>query len=181
MKFRLKRFNIYLCTVLALGALCGCHTTREKEDKKRLTTLRLHIETNPDAPKRSGPVTIRGVTFNLESAPFLTESNIKEAKVIDVVGGFEMSLQFDRQGSWLLEQYTAAGRGKHLAVFSQWTTFPEKKLNKGRWLASPFIRTHITDGLLTFTPDATREEAEQIATGLNNVAKKIRENSIISD
>jgi hypothetical protein len=178
MKFRVKRFNIYLCTALALGLFCGCHTTREKQDKKRITTLRLHMETNPDAPKRSGPVTIHGITFNLESEPFLTEAHVKEAKVIDVVGGFEMSIQMDRQGSWLLEQYTSAGRGKHLAVFSQWTTFPEKKLNKGRWLASLFIRTHITDGLLTFTPDVTREEADQIATGLNNVAKQIQENSL---
>ena len=151
---------------------------KEKKEKTEVAMLRLHIETNPDASKRTGPAVIRGISFNIESEPFLTESSIKEAKLIDVVGGFEMSIQFDRQGSWLLEQYTSAGRGKHLAVYSQWTIFPEKELNKGRWLASPFIRTHITDGLLTFTPDATREEAETIVKGLNNVVKKIHENSL---
>ena len=191
MKFRIKRFNIYLCIVLAFGFLCGCHTTtpeeakekeKEKEDKKRVAMLRVHLETNPDASKRTGPAVIRGVTFNIESAPFLTESSIKEAKVIDVVGGFEISIQFNRQGSWLLEQYTAAGRGKHLAVFSQWTTFEEKQqLNKGRWLASPFISTHITGGLLTFTPDATREEAEHIVLGLSNQVKKLHENELLPD
>ena len=192
MKFRVRRFNIYFCVVMALGLLCGCHTTpekeKEKEEKKELAALRLHVETNPDASKRSGTAVIRGITFNIEAAPFLTEANIKEAKLIDVVGGFEISIQFDRQGSWLLEQYTAAGRGKHLAVYSEWSVPGEKqdkqekqRLNKGRWLASPYIRTHITDGLLTFTPDATREEAEMIVKGLNNQVKKLHQNSLIDD
>ena len=185
MKFRVRRFNIYLCVVLALGILCGCHTTpekeKEKEEKKEVAMLRLHIETNPDASKRTGSAVIRGITFIIESAPFLTEGNIKEAKLIDVVGGFEVSIQFDRQGSWLLEQYTSAGRQKHLAVYSQWTEPHEKQLNKGRWVASPFIHTHITDGLLTFTPDATREEAEAIVKGLNNQVKKLHQNELLPD
>ena len=110
MKFHVKRFNIYLCVVVALGFLfSGCHTTpeqakekeKEKEDKKRVAMLRVLMETNPDASKRTGPAVIRGITFTIESAPFLTESKIKEAKVIDVVGGFEISIQFDRQASWL--------------------------------------------------------------------------------
>jgi hypothetical protein len=41
-----------------------------------------------------------------------------------------------------------------------------------RWLAAPVISHRIGDGVLVFTPDATREEAEEIALGLNNVAKK---------
>ena len=48
------------------------------------------------------------------------------------------------------------------------------QLNAGRWLAAPLVQTHITDGLLVFTPDATREEADQIAAGLNTVAKKLQ-------
>jgi hypothetical protein len=181
----MERFNIYLCFVLVLGLLCGCHTTpqkeKEKEEKEELAALRVHMETNPDASKRTGSAVIRGITFNIEAAPFLTEANIKEAKLIDVVGGFEISIQFNRQGSWLLEQYTSAGRQKHLTVYSQWTETHEKQLNKGRWLASPFIRTHITDGLLTFTPDATREEAEMIVKGLNNEVKKLHQNELLPD
>ena len=30
----------------------------------------------------------------------------------------------------------------------------------------------MSDGLIQFTPDASREEADDIAIGLNNVAKK---------
>jgi hypothetical protein len=33
--------------------------------------------------------------------------------------------------------------------------------------------------VLTFTPDASREETEQIVLGLNNVAKKVREKETI--
>ena len=42
-----------------------------------------------------------------------------------------------------------------------------------RWLAAPVISHRISDGVLVFTPDATREEAEEIALGLNNVSKKV--------
>ena len=36
----------------------------------------------------------------------------------------------------------------------------------------PRIATRITDGVLAFTPDATRAEAERIVRGLNNAAIK---------
>ena len=42
------------------------------------------------------------------------------------------------------------------------------------WLAAPLIRRPIADGVLTFTPDASREEAEKIVKGLNNVTEKIK-------
>jgi hypothetical protein len=35
------------------------------------------------------------------------------------------------------------------------------------------MNKRITDGVLVFTPDTTREEAENIALGLNNVAKSL--------
>ena len=101
---------------------------------------------------------------------------MKQAKVIDVPGGYELSVQFDTEGAWLLEQYAAASRGQHIAIFSQFADPPDYKLNKGRWLAAPKITAHISNGWLIFVPDATREEAERIATGLNNVAKKLGNN-----
>src|SRR3974390_2754409 len=101
MKTRSMRFNIYLPLVAALAVLCGCHSADSK-NKKVLSTLRLHAESNVDSSKRSGPVEIHGFTLNIESAPFLTEAEVKEAKLLDVVGGFEISIQFNRQGSWLL-------------------------------------------------------------------------------
>jgi hypothetical protein len=46
-----------------------------------------------------------------------------------------------------------------------------------RWLAAPQITKHLSAGVFTFTPDATREEAERIVTGLNNVAEKVKKDS----
>lgn len=174
MIIQLKRFNIYLMLALMLSLLCGCSSEASKR-KKRVSTFRVHAEMNPDAMGRTQKVQVyRAQPFWLTvgKEPFLTEQLIKEAKVVEVLGGYALQVQFDRQGSWLLEQYTAAMRGKHLGIFSQWCDPPDEKLNQGRWLAAPLVQTHITDGLLIFTPDASREEAERIALGLNNVAKK---------
>jgi preprotein translocase subunit SecD len=175
MKIRMQRFNIYLMLALAVVLACGCQTAEGKR-KKQLSTLRLHLESNPDSANRTEAVAIGHehlVTLNVESQPFLTEANIKSAKVLDVMGGFVISLQFDRQGMWMFEEYTVANIGKHFGIFSQWVTPPEKTINKGRWLAAPKIIRRSTDGLLIFTPDTTREEADQIVLGINNVARKI--------
>ena len=50
-------------------------------------------------------------------------------------------------------------------------------LAENRWLAAPVIPSRIGNGVLTFTPDASREEADQIVLGLNNVAKKVQDKS----
>jgi hypothetical protein len=171
-----SRFNLYLVLALGLGLICGCNTTETKR-KKVLSTFRLHQEVTPDASNRSQQVNVyrdHPVAFTVDRAPFLTEVNVKEAKIIDALGGFALSIQFDRQGTWLLEEYTTANRGRHLAIFSQFDEPNEEKLNPGRWLAAPLIQNHITDGLLIFTPDASRAEVEQLVLGLNNVAKKVQ-------
>jgi len=46
----------------------------------------------------------------------------------------------------------------------------------GRWLAVPSITQRINDGVLTFTPDCSREEADELVAGLNVVAKKTQKN-----
>ncbi len=177
-----QRFNLYLMLVLGPGLICGCHTSESKraesKSKKIVALLHLHQENNPDASERTQQIAVyrdHPVTFTVDRAPFLTEGAIKEAKVIDTVGGFALSIQFDRQGSWLLEQYTSANRGRHIAVFSQFVNPNEEKINQGRWLAAPLIQNHITDGLFIFTPDASRQEAEQIALGLNHVAMRVQD------
>lgn len=171
---RLKRFNIYLlCAMLAPAALSGCKASHKKPG----ATFRLHLQANPDAGRLTQTISVfrqAPVTFTVEREPFLTEKNVAEAKVIDVMGGFDLSVRFDRQGSWLLNSYTVGNRGLYCAIFSQWTEEPEGKLNRGRWLAAQKIVKSIGNGVVTFTPDTTREEAEQIATGLNNVAKKLK-------
>ena len=41
---------------------------------------------------------------------------------------------------------------------------------------APAVSKRISDGLFVFTPDASREEADEIVMGLNNVAKKMHGN-----
>ena len=176
---RWARFNIYLVIAGAVGLLCGCHTPKNEKTKgkKPLSTLRLHQETHADAMGRTEDAFIfraAPVRITVSKDPFLTEANVKEAKVVDTPGGFALSVQFDHEGAWLLEEYSAATRGKHIAIYSQFMPPEEHKLNTGRWLAAPLIQNHIADGLLIFTPDASREETERIALGLNDVARKLQ-------
>ena len=164
MKIRFPRFNTYLIAALcALGA--GCKTTAEKE----VSTLQFHLEVTPDGTEHNSLVPIgREGTFtvNVEKAAFLNEGLVAKAAVVnDALGSFALMIQFNRKGSWMLEQYTVAHKGRRVAILSQF--------GEARWLAAPKMNNRITDGLFVFTPDATREEAERIARGLNNVAKEL--------
>ena len=81
-----------------------------------------------------------------------------------------IKIEFNSTGTVLLEQYSATNPGRHFAIFCQFG--PEQK--EQRWLAAPLINQRITDGKLVFTPDCTREEADEIVLGLNNVVSKIK-------
>jgi preprotein translocase subunit SecD len=173
MKIRWNRFNLYLVLALAAVAVCGCQIFGGTKAEKQLSTLRLHLEVNRDGTKANEPVPIyrqKPVMVNVEKEPFLTEADVAEAKVIDVVGGFALRIRFDHPGAALLEEYTTANLGRKIAIFSQFG----EKIKDCRWLAAPVIARRITDGVLTFTPDATREECEEIALGLNHVARKVQ-------
>jgi hypothetical protein len=175
MMIRWSRFNIYLVSALALGFVCGCHTEARKRNKV-VSTFRVYLEAHPGVTNNTQKVSVfrdHPIQLTLEQNPVLTEAFVKETKIIEVVGGFALQIQLDRTGGLLLEQCTTANRGLHLAIQSQFENPSEEKLNSTRWLAAPRIQSRIADGLLTFTPDATREEAERIALGLNNVAKKL--------
>ena len=175
MKIRWQAFNFYLACALGLALWVGCKTEKS-EEKKILATLKVHQEIHIDPNGHSETVTVHRdpeIKMVIDKEAFLTGAAVKEAKVIDVLGGFALQFQFDRQGTWLLEEYTAASRGRHIAIFTQFESLSEKKLNAGRWLAAPLISNIITNGQLVFTPDATREEAEHIALGLNNVARML--------
>ena len=170
-----SRFNIYLVLGVTLAVLCGCNTEQRKRDKIVATlSIYAEVERNPNTPGQEASVFRSSpMKFNIAKDPFLSEKFVKEAKVINGVGGFALQLKFDRQGTWLLEQYSTANKGLHLAIFSQFVNPQEEKINDGRFLAAPKIEHRISDGLIVFTPDATREEADQLALGLNNVAKKL--------
>ena len=171
MKIHWSRFNIYLAMTLTAAILCGCQTAKEREAKKMLGTLRLHLETNGDAAGASKEVPIyrqHPFMLKIEKTPFLNESNVTEARVVDVVGGFALRIQFDHAGTALLEQCCIANRGRKIAVFSQYG----KDMMEYRWLGAPVISRRISDGVFMFTPDATREEAEEVALCLSNTVKK---------
>lgn len=174
-----RTFKLFFWAVLGLTGLMagGCHSTPEHSSKKKdteIATIRVHVEV--DMPSdRSQVIEIPRedpIKFNVEKAPFLTEANIRGARVYDTLGGFALRLQFDRQGALLLEQYSGGNRGRHLAIMSQFANATNNKVPVQRWLAAPKIYQRIADGVIAFTPDASREEAYQIAVGLSNVAAK---------
>jgi hypothetical protein len=174
MKICWPRFNLYLgvalALVVALGA--GCMTEARKR-KHQSSTLSIHVEVHPDGTNLSEPVPIyrqQPVMINVNKMPVLTEVNVSEAKVVDVVGGFAIRLQFDRQGTWLLEQRSVDSRGQRFAIYCQFG----RELGEKRWLAAPIVAHRISDGVLVFTPDATRAEADEIVLGLNNVARLVK-------
>jgi len=164
-----KRFNIYLGLLLASVIAGGCQSAAKRS--REISTLRLHLEVNPDGTDRNKPVPVyraSPVMINVENTPFLHEANISMAQVVEATGGFAIQVQFNSYGGKLLEQYSTAWKGKRIAIFSQFGDTAAQS----RWLAAPLITRKITDGLLVFTPDATREEAERIVSGLNVVAQQ---------
>ncbi len=174
MKCWWNRFNIYLALTLTVLFGWGC-ASPEKSRQKQLSTLRLHVESRGEVADRAIQVPIYRqdpVMITVERGFFLSEGNVKHAEVVSETGGFVLRIEFDRRGAWLLEQYTADNRGRHLVILSQFANPENPKEKLQRWLAAPLITQRVTNGILVFTPDTTRAEAEQIAIGLNNVAKK---------
>ncbi len=153
---------------------CGCQTAKDKKDKE-LATFRFYLQAGPEDSDNSMDVPVyraEPVQIRVQKEPVLTEAHVASARVVDVLGGFDLLVQLNRQGAWLLQQYSATYSGKRYVVFSQ---FGEKAQEK-RWLAAPRFNHLLSDGILQFTPDSTREEADEIAKGLNNIAKKNESN-----
>jgi len=169
MRIEVLWFNTYLWLALALSTGCVSDPAKRKPGKRDEASLRLHLEVNPDGSDRNAPVSIgreRPFQLNVEKAAFLTEFQIEKAAVVDALGGFSIAVQFNKQGTFLLEMHTTANKGKHLAISAEF--------GEMRWLAAPLINQRIGDGRLVFTPDATRAEAERIVRGLNRVAEQVR-------
>jgi preprotein translocase subunit SecD len=168
MMTKLVRFNIYLW--LAAGALLlatGCESDKEK--KHPLSTLELHAEVGRDNGGDNEMVPIlreHPIYVNVSKETFLDAADIVEANVVDDLGGFQIRLKFNWRGTQLLQSYSTAYRGKRIAVFCVW--------GPARWIAAPVIERPIADGILSFTPDTTREEADRIVKGLKNVVDDIK-------
>lgn len=164
-----SRFNFILPALAAALVLTGCQTP----SKSLQATFRVHLEVNPRFHPNCEPAAIYRadpVLVNVDRTPFLTEAFVERAEVVNTMGSFALMVKFDARGSLLLEVNTSKNPGKHIAISSAFG----KKLAETRWLAAPLISQRVNNGYLVFTPDCTREEAEQIATGLNNVSDKVK-------
>ena len=171
MNFYPRRFNLYLLPVLLLAALAGgCQTHKKKIGK--VGAIRIHLEAAASVPGKSQPIQVlrsQPVVVLVGDDPVVTEQNLIGATLVESAGGFALRVRFDETGAWMLEQATAGNPGRHLVIFGQWGD----TVSQGRWLAAPLITHRIADGLVTFTPDASREEMSKLVEGLNNTAKLI--------
>jgi len=169
MKICLVRFNPYFF-LLVVALVAGCKTTGERNRDRAISTFRLHLEGNPGGTEPTAVIQIAGVELYVDNLPFLDETSVTNAAVVDTRdGGFAIRVQYDRHGTLVLDSGTTENRGRRIAIFTQ---YGAGKLEHSRWLAAPY-GSPITDGVLIFTPMATRQESEEIVLGLNNVAKKI--------
>lgn len=161
-------FNIYLPVALSAALFCGCASG--KKNKKVVTLLQVHaVATDKSSfTKKVSVFREAPVTMRVDDSPLLTEADVKEAAVVEALGGFALAIQFGTRGRWLLDQHSSMHKGRNLVIFAR---FGEKEGIK-RWIAAPILSNRITDGALIFTPDATREEAEMIARGLGEPKKK---------
>jgi hypothetical protein len=174
MKVLARQFNIYLTLAVLLGLAGGCETSsssKSKKEKQQVAALRVHIETTPDPLGSSQQITVLRsdpVLVTIKREPILSEANIIKAKIIEAQGGFALEIKFDENGTWMLEQYSAANPGRHFVIYGQWS----EKSSDGRWLAAPLISRRNGSGTLAFTPDCSREEADLLVPGLNTAGEK---------
>jgi hypothetical protein len=178
MRSRATRFNWYLLCLLApaIGIGVGCRSTEDRrKDRVLYTELWLHTVAQTASPdtNRLMTVEIAGMRLPVQSRPFLTEEHLVEAKVIDSPGGgYGLQLKFDDHGRLLLEAYSTANRGRHLAVFVRYGVRKDKEVPiEERWLAAPLISRPLVEGILTFTPAVPKVELYQIVDGLRNAAE----------
>jgi preprotein translocase subunit SecD len=170
-----SRFNLFLALAVLLTPLCGCTSLFHKNQP--VGAMRIHIELAPEnAAAQTGEaetvslLRANPVQVTIDKTPILTEANLLAAKVIATPDAPAIEVRFDENGTWILEQYTASNPGRHLVIYGQWG----KKLKEGRWLAAPLITGRLNYGILSFTPDMTRDEANKFVLGLNSVAKQFQ-------
>lgn len=161
MDFAQGRFNTYLLALLVTAFTCGCQTNQKKVEQ---TDLRVHTEArdNSSFTRKVSVLRATPVDVVVDQSPILTQEQIVEAKVVEALGGFAIQLKFDSRGQWLLDHHSSLNIGRRFAIF---VAYGDKKAQT-RWLAAPIISGRITDGMLIFTPDATREEAEAMLPGI---------------
>jgi hypothetical protein len=196
MKAWILRFNIYLLGAALAGNLAGSaaeptqrtapssppprgktNTTATAPSKNnryrgQYTSLRIHVEVTDDGTQRCLKVPVdrtMPMTLTIDRNPVLFEEHLARALVVDALGGFAIQLEFTERGTIMLDTATTTYRGQRLVVFANF--------GPDRWLAAPMVSRRIQNGILVFTPDATREEAERLVAGLNNTIARLKKRS----
>lgn len=141
-----------------------------------MSAIRLHLEVNQDGTGGNGPVEVTRAKFrvNVDKEPFLVEGDVGKAAVIETVGGFAIQICFNAEALFKLDMMTSSLKGKHIAILCQYPKGKTTPKSFSRWVAAPLITKRIANGVFIFTPDCTREEADRIVLGLNNVAEFAR-------
>ncbi len=126
-----------------------------------------YLEIGPSSAANGVPVFRQNpVHVAVAPTPFLDLSSVEEASVVESLGGFMIQIRFDAHGAFVLDSLTSAYKGRRIAVFAK---FPEP-----RWLAAPLIERRNAGGIMAFTPDADRAEAERFVRGLNNAVAEYK-------
>jgi hypothetical protein len=170
-------FGLFLWLCLGAGCATGDDSSgsnkdsKEKKDEKpekQATTIEFRSETE-SVGMGTGRIKVfraHPVTLNVERNAFVDGGFVEEARVIDGIAGPLIYVRFNTAGALRLQMATVTKPGRRMAIYSRWT--------EGRWLAAPLMSRPVENGEVVFTPDATREEAERIVRGLNNVAIKLK-------
>jgi len=167
MKLLARRFNIYLALAVLLGL--GLRLPDRQENINRRPARAYRGESRPHRRKPEHfRAALQSCARHHQTRTDFVGSQHRQRQGLQRHGRFCPRVQIRRNGTWLLEQYSAANPGAHFVIFGQWG----KKNGDGRWLADPFIGRRISNGTLVFTPDCSREEADRLVLGLNEIAKK---------
>ena len=155
------RFNLYLLlAALTLGGT-ACQTGKSK---KLETSLRIHTEARAEASftRKIKVFKDESVPMLINDMPLLTDVDVVDAQIVEALGGFALQIKFNPTGRWQLDKHTGLNIGRHYAIFVLFGNDPAVS----RWIAAPIISHRIANGVILFTPDCTREEAELIVQGL---------------
>ena len=170
MMVSMRIINHYLIAITLCAALgLGCKSMGEKKPGENYSLIMLYLEQNNDGTKYSREMAVYRadpIIFYVNSEPFLSTADLEKATLMEAIGGFAIQLQFNRHGTAVLESFTTSNKGKRMAIFCQFT--------EPRVLAAPMITRGNATGIIRFTPDCSRKEAERIIAGLNTAIKEIK-------
>lgn len=177
MMIKFVRFNIYLSALLAVALVTGCESFGGKKKDKYESVITLHQEASADGASDVESVPIyraNPIHVTVAKEPFLDSSDVTDAKVLEDLGGFVIQLRWNQRGAMILNGVTTANRNRRIAIHCVFSKDAKDQEKEVRWLASPMVDRPINNGLLTFTPDCTRQEADRIVKGLNQMAEEIK-------